>query len=567
MLNLIIGILVIIVVIYISIVIYQKGILKKAMVMQNQINKFEELNLDDDFNKVKKLGLIGESKKMTDEAFGNYQDLLNQSIPQARQLISTIEKGVKGVNFINTRNSVEQLQSDSVEIATKLDEIQDVLDKVKQLAAEHQKAVSSLEFRYRKLRKVLLTKNGEFGPAIDALEEQLSAIEETFDVFSNLTKQGDQSKAEKVLVDLNTSTEELEKIINEIPKLYKLNSKQFVNQIDEISNAYSKMKKEGYNFIDDEFEISLKELQNSVNDNLEGIKKLEIPVVDTEDEIINTKINRLYDEMEVELKARVAVEKDIEKITMFVEHATHQNTILREELERLSHNYSLEHGEIKQAQDFEQQIAEISEQHQADLKTISDGKVIYSEIDSHNQNFNSYLTLIEKQQMELNDSISDFSKEEKIAHRDLSNLSSEMHMLQRKVENLNLPGIANDYVEFFDMVAKEINQLSSTMNRVKISMDDVQKQLSQIKQDRDALQEKTDDLIDQSILAEQVMQYANRYAKTKPEIGKALLEAKDLFDKQYQYNDSLAVIANAIDRVEPGTYKKIEDRYYKNKAK
>ena len=51
---------------------------------------------------------------------------------------------------------------------------------------------------------------------------------------------------------------------------------------------------------------------------------------------------------------------------------------------------------------------------------------------------------------------------------------------------------------------------------------------------------KTDDLIDQSILAEQVMQYANRYVGNAPEIDVALAKAKEFFDHKFRYADSLA---------------------------
>ena len=91
--------------------------------------------------------------------------------------------------------------------------------------------------------------------------------------------------------------------------------------------------------------------------------------------------------------------------------------------------------------------------------------------------------------MALNDSDFEFSAEEKKSHQILNDLNAELHAIQRKIENLNLPGISDDYVDYFGVVADEINHLSSTMNKVKISMDDVQKQLEQIKSDRDTLQE------------------------------------------------------------------------------
>lgn len=567
MLNALIGIVVIIVIIYISIVTYQKHLLKLAKKMETETKHFESLKLEDEFNQLKQIGLIGDSLDKINAAETKFNKIIKEELPQLNSILMSVENSSNSFNILKTRDSSDEAQNLLEKIATELDDVEETLNKTFKLAKEHRAAVSDLENRYKSLRKILLTKNGDFGPALDALEERLSSIEETFDDFSNLTKQGDHANAEKILVDLNHATVNLEDMVKTIPALYQENHVKFDNQLNEITEAYQKMRSEGFAFEDDDFEISLKELHQSVNDNIINIEHLDIEFVKDQDSQINKRINDLYEKMEVQINARKKVDKSIKQIGKFIEHAYYQNKALSDELEQLSHNYSLEHGEIQITQQLGSKINSIGKQHETDLNSINDGNAIYTRIAKNLETFKTELTTIEKKQMALNDSISEFSAEEKKAHQILNDLNAELHAIQRKIENLNLPGISDDYVDYFGVVADEINHLSSTMNKVKISMDDVQKQLEQIKSDRDTLQEKTDDLIDQSILAEQVMQYANRYVGNAPEIDVALAKAKDFFDHKFRYADSLATIANAVDKVEPGAYQKIEDRYYDNKAK
>ncbi|WP_429970686.1 septation ring formation regulator EzrA [Fructilactobacillus sp. Tb1] len=567
MLNAIIGIVVIIAIIYISIVVYQKHLLKLADKMQNEVTNFKNLKLDEDFTKVKELGLIGDSLEKINETYTSFENITKDDLPKLVSLLDEIKTSSNGINFLKTRDLSDEAETKIEEIATGLDHIQSVLDETAKLEKEHKEAVSDLEKRYKQLRKILLTKNSEFGPALDALEGHLSEIEKTFDDFSSLTAKGDHTNAEKILVDLNQATIDLETVVKEIPALYQANHTKFNNQINEINDTYQQMRGEGYAFDNDDFTVTLTELRQSVNDNLTSIRNLDVKFVKDSDDEIESRINDLYDKMEAQLKARTFVEKNIQQTGKFIEHAYYQNKSLDEELEQLSHNYSLEHGEIDTTKQLGVKINKIGKEHEADLNDINNGHAVYTEIATNIKDFKTELTTIEKKQMALNDSISEFSDEEKEAHQDLSDLSTELHAIERKIENLNLPGIADDYSDYFGIVADEIKHLDSTMNKVKISMDDVKKQLEQIKSDRNTLQEKTDDLIDQSILAEQVMQYANRYVGNVPEIDTALNKAKDLFDHKFKYGDSLSTMANAIDKVEPGAYKRIEDRYYANKAK
>lgn len=97
-------------------------------------------------------------------------------------------------------------------------------------------------------------------------------------------------------------------------------------------------------------------------------------------------------------------------------------------------------------------------------------------------------------------------------------------------------------------------------------MEEITKQLIMIESDLDILAEKTTDLVDSAELSEQLLQYANRYRLTHDEVAKASQEAQRLFDQEFDYAKSLETIATVLDQVEPGSYKRLEDNYYKRKG-
>src|SRR5690606_28202586 len=71
------------------------------------------------------------------------------------------------------------------------------------------------------------------------------------------------------------------------------------------------------------------------------------------------------------------------------------------------------------------------------------------------------------------------------------------------------------------------------------------------------LVEQTYDLVETVKLAERVIQYGNRYRSRYPSVQHALNEAEQSF-RGYDYYTALEVAATAIEEIEPGALKKIE---------
>ena len=67
-------------------------------------------------------------------------------------------------------------------------------------------------------------------------------------------------------------------------------------------------------------------------------------------------------------------------------------------------------------------------------------------------------------------------------------------------------------------------------------------------------------------MVELTIQYSNRYSD-KESIQRAQEKATQLFQYDYNYKEALDTIATAIEKVEPGSYQRIENSYYSEKNK
>lgn len=524
-----------------------------------------KIPLDDEFALAKKMNLTGESHKKYDQLYNKYQHYKNQMLPNIDEGIAAVKEDGKGINFLKTKSDWQSANQAIADADATLKEIQAGLAQLYDLNKQHKLALEELEKKYKRLREDILNKNQSFGPSIDSLEKMLSDIEGTFDEFTQLTKSGDPNSAEEVLSDLNNSTDKLESYMGRIPQLYQLLSKEFVEQVDEITSGYKELNGKQYNFPNDKFDETLKGISDQIKVNTNKLKTLEVDSVEKATQDIADRIDKLYDAIDKEFQARPKVEKNTKIIGQYIEHVRKQNSDLQLRLETLNKSYILNHQEIENNHQFDQQIATIEKKYQDEVNAMQNGTAVYSTIDADQTHMIKELGQIESEQKDLFSATVKLPEQEQAARNALAKFDLAMRNTKRRIDNHNLPGLSNDYQDAFAAVIREINHLDDAMNQPQIDVDDISKQLTIIQSDMDTLDEKTNQLIDDATLAEQTMQYANRFIGSNSEIAAASKTAQMYFDQKYDYEQSLNIISKALEKQSSGMFAKIKDDYFNAK--
>ncbi|WP_164511400.1 septation ring formation regulator EzrA [Levilactobacillus mulengensis] len=566
MVGVLIGIVILAIVVYVGVLVYQQRIRKQVVTLTTKKASMVAIPLADELKLVGQLSLTGQSLEQFQQLQADYQDITENRFKRIDQELTQLLKDSRGVNLVQLRQRLTKITLLVNQTDELVQDVQAKLASLQEVDKQHREAVRDLEKKYQDLRKTLLAKNFAFGPSIDGLEERLGQLEGNFDTFTRLTQEGDHERAADVLTQLQEDTTNLEDLIAAIPPVYKDLTVVYPDQVKELKGGYQQLSNEQYRFGDQDVPGLIHDAEEHIKDNLNTLNDLRPEDAKVVNDRIAKQIDQIYDLMQTEMDAKDPVEKNLDRVAKFIAHAQNQSHSLLNELDRLSQNYTLDHQELETARELNEQLRGIDGIYQQDVQALTGKTATFSQVLDHQNQQEKELKQIEEQQADILKSVAGLADEERQARDTLQQFDFNLHSLRRQVENLNLPGIPQAYLDYFFVVRDEVAQLATDMDQPQIDMERITKQLLIIQTDLDTLQEKTDDLIDSSQLAEQLLQYANRYQTSHDNVAEASQKAENLFEKKFEYAQALETIATVLNEVEPGSYKRLEDAYYDRKG-
>lgn len=560
MFQVLIVILIVILVILASIVWYQHWVLKQVQGMMVACQQLRDKKIEEQLKQADQLQLTGDAKKELDKLQASYNDKIMPQLKAIRATGQDLQRAARTTKLLTIGGPVNDLRADLAKVTTTLKQVEQSLQHIERQSKAHKQAIDQIKQNYQKFHQQLNEKSFEYGDSAKKLNERLADLEKQYDHFVDLTRKGDQEAAQEVLTDLQQGNQELATQIKRVPALYKPLVTEFPDQLRELASGYETLTTEHYHFTESDLDSQIKRLQTKVDATMGQLNDLQLDVVKQANDDLAEQIDHVYAVMQKEIDACDEAHHLIEMMGRFTQHAQHQNNELIGELDRLSLSYTLNNNEFELARQLNEQIKTIVKQYNEDQQAIRDRRAVYSQIVDREKANRDSLTDIEQEQDKINDAVAKLQTDEQRARKMLQQYSVQIRTIRRQVEQLNLPGVSQEYMDYFFGVSDEIKKLADELNEYKINMENVTKQLIMVEADLEKLQDKTNDLRDSAELTERLQQYANRFAGNE-KVAAAAKKSQQLFD-QYNYAGSLETIATALEEVEPGSYKRLEDSYY-----
>lgn len=566
MLQVLIGIIVIAIVVVCAMYLYQRNLLKKVNALRDQINVIENYDLEARLSDENVTDFSGETLKKFTELRTKYDEKAMPAVAEAVEIADEIEEDFHGTVALSMGGRVKELQ-DAVDDAKELlDSIQlEVKAFDDEIEAQNQSS-DQLRTWFRKYHKELDEQAYKYGDSVTKLNERLTDLEARFNKFCEIADDGDREAAAEVLADVKNGTVDFEELVEQIPELCQPLLQEFPDQLAELKQGYGHLISENYHFTEPDIDHLVEALEVKRQATLERVADLDLTQVKETNEGMDSEIDRLYGVMEQEIDARPKVQQMLIPFAEHLTHAKNQNRLLTNELDRLSISYTLNNDEIATVRQLDEQLKQIEADFNADQKRLEAKTAIDSQILANLQAGEKAMTAVEEQQTEINDSVAELQNDEKLARDAVQRFVADLRATKRHVESLNLPGIPMDYMDFFFLVSDELSQLSKDMNKQQINMDEITKKMLVLQDDFEKLHEKTDSIRDSATLTERVIQYAQRLSMQHPELDDAINRSQQLFS-EFEYSRALETIGAAVEDIEPGVFKQIEDSYYREVGK
>lgn len=560
-----IGILIIVVAILAYVYFYQRRAVKQINDLMESEKKLADQKVDQQIKNVEELQLIGDAKKQFETIKNKYEKQVRPAITAFNKRAPQLLADSRTSKLLTINTQIRDLQANLAKLTTTLQQIQKDLQHLRQQQHTHKQAVEQIKNKYRQFHRQLNEKSFEYGDSEKQLNSRLNELEDQFAQFTDLTNKGDIEAAQEILSNLQSENDKFEQDLKKIPQLYKPIATEFPEQLSELKSGYETLVKQNLHFTEKNIDKQIEQLQSKLDQTIDQLNNLQLDVVEQSNKDLSDQIDYLYGVMQKEIDAKNEAIHLIEVMKDFTKHAQRQNDELGVELDRLSLNYTLTNHEQETVRELGEQIKAIIKQYRDDAEAVANKTAVYSQVLDRQKSNQKNLTEIEKSQEKLNDEVAKLQTDEQRARQMLQKYSTQIRTIHRQVEQLNLPGLPKDYLDYFFGVSDEIKKLADELNEYKINMDEITKQLIIVESDLDTLNDKTDILRDSAELTERFQQYANRFSDNE-KIAAAAKKSQELF-KQFNYTASLEAIATVLEEIEPGSYKRIEDTYYREIGK
>ncbi|MDO4854982.1 MAG: septation ring formation regulator EzrA [Limosilactobacillus gorillae] len=561
MLQVLIGIIVIAVVVVVIFYICQRRAMRIIADLRARLVALDEDQLARRLSDESLADLMGESLKVFTTLQQDYQKKVIPAIEDANEQLKEASASLNGVNAFSAGGQLKQVTA-LVEEAERLQgRVVERLKKADQKEAEQKKATQTMGTELEKLQRQLENNAYQYGDAIRPLRARLADMQGQFAHFNEIAAKGDHEAAAEILADLKEKETHYNELAEEIPELCKPLFTTYPDQISELRDGYRKLVANHYRFPENGLDDQIEALEGIRQTSLDHIAALSLASVRVANQDLSDKIDHLYDVMQTEMDARPQVEKLVGVVGNHLDHARQQNRELMAELDRLSESYTLNHDEIAHTRELEEQLKQIQKEYEKDQVAVNAQTAVASQVLKRFLEDEKVLTAIETQQKETNDGVADLSEDERRARKALQRFVTTVRATKRHVETLNLPGLPRDYLDFFFVVSDEISHLAKDMNQQRINMEAITKELLRVQGDVSELTDRTNRVRDSAELTARLIQYGLRFADDNQEIDVAITEAQKLYDR-YEYERSLETIGAALEKVEPGCFKRLEDNYY-----
>lgn len=556
----IIAVVILIIVVIALMLLVNRRQLRAIEVIDAAVNEIEKMHLEEDITRLDKMDLAGESLTTLNTWRKSYTETSTKKLPRVQKLVDEAAQENTTYKLFKARKNIKEAQEIIKPTLEDARNTKAVFTELLESNKENQMQYDALIKVYRELRKSVLAGSFEYGAAIDQIEDQLASMESDFEEARNLSSQGDHVEAKRVLSKIRMALGALQK---RLPKIKEGNHQLevvFQDQLRELSDAYKKMVSEKYYITDIDVLKRIKDIHGEIDDARKLLVETKVDELAKENKKIFGEIDELYTALAKEYKARPFVEKNQNKMLTLIAHQQAASKKLVEKLQHIDESYELTHGELEKSKELEKEVNNMNRQYTVDTQNIADGKGVYSAIQDSWLQMLDRLREIDQEQAKMSTDVDGLYDSENVANDSIKRFKQEVSLVYRRLERRNLPGNPDSFVQMYTLVVNEIGHVSDELSQVRINMEKISNELIQISDDVERLKREADDIINSANLVELTTQYANKYAD-KDAIKQAQKLAMQLYN-EYNYKDALDTIATALEKVEPGSYQRLENAYY-----
>ncbi|HCV3009091.1 TPA: septation ring formation regulator EzrA [Staphylococcus aureus] len=537
----------------------KRQIIEKAIERKNEI---ETLPFDQNLAQLSKLNLKGKTKTKYDAMKKDNVESTNKYLAPVEEKIHNAEALLDKFSFNASQSEIDDANElmDSYEQSYQ-QQLEDV-NEIIALYKDNDELYDKCKVDYREMKRDVLANRHQFGEAASLLETEIEKFEPRLEQYEVLKADGNYVQAHNHIAALNEQMKQLRFYMEEIPELIRETQKELPGQFQDLKYGCRDLKVEGYDLDHVKVDSTLQSLKTELSFVEPLISRLELEEANDKLANINDKLDDMYDLIEHEVKAKNDVEETKDIITDNLFKAKDMNYTLQTEIEYVRENYYINESDAQSVRQFENEIQSLISVYDDILKEMSKSAVRYSEVQDNLQYLEDHVTVINDKQEKLQNHLIQLREDEAEAEDNLLRVQSKKEEVYRRLLASNLTSVPERFIIMKNEIDHEVRDVNEQFSERPIHVKQLKDKVSKIVIQMNTFEDEANDVLVNAVYAEKLIQYGNRYRKDYSNVDKSLNEAERLF-KNNRYKRAIEIAEQALESVEPGVTKHIEEEVIK----
>ncbi|MFC0187862.1 septation ring formation regulator EzrA [Fictibacillus aquaticus] len=513
--------------------------------------------LTDEIAKVKGLVMIGATEEKFESWRGEWDEMVTATLPGLEEDLFDAEEYADKYRFGKAREIIRQARRTIDSVSSRIEIITGEINELITSEELNREQIIEAKEQFLQAKKYYLTHLRSLGQTASVFDKEFEDIQHKFDEFEQLTSAGSHLEARQILVESANRLHVTKTKMQAVPELLVSVQSDLPSQLRNLREGFHEMEQQGYVLNHIVIEKEIEQLTQDLAEVTEKVYRIETEDSQKELDEMFSKVDQLYELLENEVVSKQFVLKEKEIIAEILNDMRIGMENLREETDIVSLTYQIDHNESEMQKKIEKLYNKLQNRFNLIEESIVTKKDSFSVIREMIEEMKSQLDELQRSQKIYQEMLLNLRKDELHTKEKLKELRRKLLEARRMVQKSNLPGLPEHYLVTIGKAEEYIIEVSKKLDEKPLEIAEVSYVLEKALEAVEEGYDETAKMIETAQLAEQLIQYGNRFRSSYQNVSIRLIEAEIAF-RNCQYEDALQIAGSAVESVHPGVLKQME---------
>ena len=491
------------------------------------------------------------------------EEIKKEKIPKISELLLDAEYSLKQSDYKNIMYKIAKLEIELYKVRTSSEFL---LGEIKEITSSEEKnraIITKLKAKFRNLYQKYASTKQDYGEIAKSIDLQFENISKKFEDFEKYIENNEYVEITAVIKSIEDMLKHMEIALEEVPAIVIMATNVLPNKIREVQNTYEQMKKKGFPLDYLNIEYNIEEANKKIVDVMDRTR-----VLNLEDSLFELKIlmeyfDTVFDDFEKEKSEKVSYEDSINKFKQKLEKINKLMKEIFSQIPELKRLYNLSDEDYNTLIKIRSEVDDLNNDYKVLINHTGNNTFAYSKLTQEIENLYLKVVNLEEELDKCLNTIGNMHDDEQRAKEQLEEIKTILKESKTKMREYNLPVIPRKYYIELNEAQEAIKEIIHELEKTPLNTEVLNIRVDTARDLAFKLYKETGEMIKTARFAEMAIVYGNRHRSEKEELDKNLTYAESLFYKG-EYQKSLEISINSLNRIERGIYNKLLKMYEEN---